>query len=221
MPGELRRDRRLAARAALARRHRPPRAAPRPRNASRGRAVDAASMLVVEHARDALDDREAKPEAARHLGTLIEAVELLENRALLRAAGCRARCRRRRCAAVAAAGAAADQHAALGRVFDGVGDEVLQQPPQQPPIGLHREPSRARIRAEPLLAAPAARTRPRAGASSSSMRKANDFRLHGSGVEPRNVEQRAEYLLDGVERGIDIADQAAHPAGRPAARPGW
>ena len=41
--------------------------------------------LVVEHARDALDDREAEPEAARHLGALVEAVEFLEDRLLLRA----------------------------------------------------------------------------------------------------------------------------------------
>ena len=37
--------------------------------------------------------------------------------------------------------------------------------------------------------------------------EADDFRLHGAGVEPRNVEQRPENLFDRVERGIDIADQ--------------
>ena len=34
---------------------------------------------VVEHARDALDDRQAEPEAARHLGALVEPLELPED----------------------------------------------------------------------------------------------------------------------------------------------
>ena len=39
------------------------------------------------------------------------------------------------------------------------------------------------------------------------MRKLSDLRLHRAGVEPRNVEQRAEDLLDRVERGVDVADE--------------
>ena len=39
--------------------------------------------LVVEHARDALHDRQAEPQPARDLGALIQAVEFLEDRALL------------------------------------------------------------------------------------------------------------------------------------------
>ena len=38
--------------------------------------------------------------------------------------------------------------------------------------------------------------------------EADELRPHCAGVEPRDVEQRAENLLDRVERGIDIADQA-------------
>ena len=37
--------------------------------------------------------------------------------------------------------------------------------------------------------------------------QADEFRLHGAGIEPRDVEQRADDLLDRVERGVDIADQ--------------
>ena len=37
--------------------------------------------------------------------------------------------------------------------------------------------------------------------------EARDLRLHRAGVEPRDVEQRAEDLLDRVERGVDVADQ--------------
>ena len=40
--------------------------------------------LVVEHAPDALDDREPEAEAARHLGALLEALELGEHDPLLR-----------------------------------------------------------------------------------------------------------------------------------------
>ena len=52
--------------------------------------------------------------------------------------------------------------------------------------------------------------------------EADELRPHRAGVEPRNVEQRAENLLDRIERSIDVADQrvgvlAARPAA-PAAR---
>ena len=36
-----------------------------------------------------------------------------------------------------------------------------------------------------------------------------ELRLQGAGVEPRDVEQRAQDLLDRLQRGVDIADQAA------------
>jgi hypothetical protein len=38
---------------------------------------------VIERARDALDDREAEPQAARHLRALVEALELAEHGLLL------------------------------------------------------------------------------------------------------------------------------------------
>ena len=51
--------------------------------------------------------------------------------------------------------------------------------------------------------------------------KAHDFRLHRAGIEPRNVEQRPEYFFDRIERSIDIADQLGVVAAALAARPGW
>ena len=54
---------------------------------------------VIEHARDALHDRQAEPEPARDLGALIEPVEFAEDRRASSIAECRGRCRRRRCAA--------------------------------------------------------------------------------------------------------------------------
>ena len=34
-----------------------------------------------------------------------------------------------------------------------------------------------------------------------------EFRLHRPGIEPRNVEQRGENLLDRFERGVDVRHQ--------------
>jgi hypothetical protein len=65
-----------------------------------------------------------------------------------------------------AAPAAADQHAALGRVLDGVGDEVLQQPAQQAAVRAHGQRARHEGELEIPFRAQAARTRPRAGAKS-------------------------------------------------------
>jgi len=41
---------------------------------------------------------------------------------------------------------------ALGRVLDGVGYEVLQQTPQEPPVGADREPARHEFQLELFLA---------------------------------------------------------------------
>ena len=41
------------------------------------------SILWLEHARDALDDRQAEPQPARDLGALVEPVEFLEDIALV------------------------------------------------------------------------------------------------------------------------------------------
>jgi hypothetical protein len=46
--------------------------------------------------------------------------------------------------------------------------------------------------------------------------EADDFRLHGSGIKPGDVQQRAEYFLDCVERSIDVADQLRIAAAGPS-----
>ncbi len=93
---------------------------------------------VVEHARQPLDDRQPEPEAARDPRALLEAMELLEDLAALERGNADAGVVDADLQRLAAA-AAADQHAAARGVFDGVGDEVLQQPPQQRAVGLHRQ----------------------------------------------------------------------------------
>src|SRR5882672_4328268 len=101
---------------------------------------------------------------------------------------------------------AADEHATLGRVLDRVGDEILQQPPQQAPIGPHRERAGHELELQSLLL----RERRELDlelAQELVDAEADDFRLHCAGIEPRDVEQRAEYFLDRVERGVDVADK--------------
>jgi hypothetical protein len=79
---------------------------------------------VVEHARDALDDRQPKSEAARDPRALFQPVKLLEDFAALNNRNpdtgvVNANLQR------LAAPPAADQHAAARGIFDGVGDQVL------------------------------------------------------------------------------------------------
>src|SRR4029453_11949933 len=82
--------------------------------------------LVVEHARDALDDRKPEPQAAGDLGALLEAMKFLEDRALLRVGNAKPGIAHVD-AQPSTVAPATDQHAALRRVLDGVRDEILQQ----------------------------------------------------------------------------------------------
>ena len=107
--------------------------------------------LVVEHARDALDDRQAEAQAARHLGALVEPLELAEDHALLGLRNAEPGVVDVD-AQLAARAPAADQHAALRRVFDGVGDQVLQQPPQQAAVGAHAQRAGHEFQRQALLA---------------------------------------------------------------------
>ena len=167
--------------------------------------------LTAKHASDALDDRQSEAEAARDAGALVEAVELLEHGAPLRLRDADAGVADIDAQARAAA-PAADQHAARWRIFDRVRNQVLQQAPQQAPVGAHREPSRARRRGRDLSRAPAARI-PLRAAHQFVDAEIGHFRLHRAGIEPRNVEQRGEYLLDRFERGVDVADELGVLAG--------
>ena len=84
---------------------------------------------MVEHAGNALDDREAKTETARHLGSLVEPVEFFEYDAFFRVRNANARVEYGDARAPGTV-SATDQHTALRRVFDGVRDQVLQESPQ-------------------------------------------------------------------------------------------
>src|SRR5262249_2000676 len=94
--------------------------------------------FVVENAGDALHDRKAQSQAAGGLGPLIEPMKFLKN-CLLRRSRTAEPGRGQIEAQPAVAAPAAQKHAALERVFNRVRDEILQQPPQQTPIGLDRQ----------------------------------------------------------------------------------
>ena len=160
---------------------------------------------VIEHAREPLDDRQSEPQAASDPGALFEPVKLLEDFTALEKRNADAGIvdADLQCGAVTAA---AHQHAAVRRVFDGVGDQILQQPPQHQPIGFHRQRRRHEGQFQPLGARHRReldfqRTHQVADAET------GDRGLHGAGVEPGNIQQRAEDFLDGFQGVVDVFDQ--------------
>src|SRR5262245_7818062 len=160
---------------------------------------------MVKHAPDALHDRQPEAETARHLGTLVEAVEFAKNQPPLRSWNAEAGVVHLDTQPPACA-AAADQDATAWRVLDGVGDQVLQQPPQQTAVGTDGE----RARHEPQLEALLARQRAELDLELTQQvidANADKIRLHRAGVQAGNVEQRPKNLLDRLERGIDVVDQ--------------
>src|SRR5262249_47735842 len=91
---------------------------------------------VVEHPRDALHDGKAEADAAGRARSLFEALEFAEDKLLLGGRYAEARIPHLD-ADLALVTSATHQPPAAGRVFDGVGNEVLEEPPQQSPIGSH------------------------------------------------------------------------------------
>ena len=103
---------------------------------------------------------------------------------------------------------AADQHPTCGRIFNGVRYEVLQQPAQQAAVGSHDKRAGHESEIEPLC-------RSKGGKFELNLAhqlvdtEACEFRAQRAGVKARHVEERAEDFLHGLERCIDIVDQAA------------
>src|SRR5213078_693824 len=87
---------------------------------------------------------------------------------------------------------AADKHAALWSVFDCVGDEILQQSPQETPVGLDRE--RAGCELEFYSFVLCQRREHHLQLEKQLVNtKSDDFWLHCPGIEAGNVEQCPEY----------------------------
>ena len=160
---------------------------------------------MVEHARDALHDREAKAQPARHLGAFVEPLKFAEDHALLGLRDAEPGVENVDPQPSVAA-SAADQDTALRRVLHGVGDEILQQAPQQPAVRAHAERAWHEGEVEAFRAREWRELELQL-AQQFFDAEVGEFRPHGAGIEPRNVEQRPEDFFDRVERGIDIADQ--------------
>src|SRR5208283_6145797 len=104
---------------------------------------------MVEHATEALDDRQAETQALGDPGALVEPLEFLEHHALS--------IRRDAEAGVPDLDAepirpapASDEDGPTHGVLDGVGHEVLQEPAHQPAIGADRELRGNEPKLEPL-----------------------------------------------------------------------
>ena len=160
---------------------------------------------MAEHATETLDDREAKPQAARDPRPLIEPLELLEHRPLPVGGNAEPGVPDLD-PHLAARAPAADQNAAFQRVFQRIGDEVLQEAAHEAAIGADRK--RARREAQFQSLGPGERRElDLQRAHEVSDRHVGDFRPCRPGVEPRNVEKSAENLFDRLEREVDVARQ--------------
>ena len=160
---------------------------------------------VAEHLADALDDRQAEAEAPHRARRLLEPLELLEDELALRA----------------------------GDAGTGVADQDASRSPRRRtpsstlPVAVYlmaldtrfcstRRSSRRSERTHSRVgtmrsSSPFSRA---SGANSTSSRsntslqgKDGDVGLQPAGVEPRNLDQHVEDLLDGLERGVDVARQ--------------
>ena len=98
----------------------------------------------------------------------------------------------------------ADEHAAGGRVLDGVRDEVLQKPAQQAAVGADRRARSRRRRASGRFSRGDGLELALQLAEELLDAEVRPLRLHGARVEAGDVEEGGEDLLDRVERGVDV-----------------
>ena len=103
---------------------------------------------MPHNAAEALDDGQAKAEAGRCFGRWREALELAEHILLFGFRNAKARIPNLD-HKIGRTPAAAHQHAALGGVFERVRNQVLQQPPQHPPIRAHAQRARRKDQLQP------------------------------------------------------------------------
>ncbi len=104
--------------------------------------------------------------------------------------------------------AAAHEHLARRGILDGVGQQVLEQSAQQPPVGAHPGGAGNGAQLQPL----GARQRGHlTGQRQQDVveRKGGVFRLSGAGVEARDVQKGGEDVLHRFQRGVDVARQLA------------
>ena len=102
--------------------------------------------------------------------------------------------------------AATDKNAPLSRIFNGIGDEILQHPPQQPPVGAHSQAAGHEGQPQALGSGDGLKFQLKLFKDVINTEMA-EFRFHGTGVKTGNFQQRRENFLDSLQRGIDILRQ--------------
>ena len=111
-------------------------------------------------------------------------------------------------------GAAADQHAAVVGVADGVADQVAQDALQQHRVGVAPRARSPRKRsARPFSKAVGSKCR-RSRANSSRIAHRRRVDVDAAGVDAGDVEQLAEQAFQRVDRFVDAVHQRAPPRGR-------
>ena len=160
---------------------------------------------MVEDARKALDDRQSQSKAARNPRALLQPVELLEDLAALENGNADAGVINADLQRPAVA-PATDQHASARSIFDGVGDQVLQQPPQQQTIGFHRQRAGHEGQLQSLGACDRGEFDFQRTHQIADLETCDRGR-HGAGVEPRNIQESTEDFFDRLQRIVDVFDQ--------------
>ena len=98
---------------------------------------------------------------------------------------------------------AADQDPAPVGVAEGIGEEVLQDPPQQRGIGPNRHRGRHPVEAQAVAGRQRREFRPERPEHVRQPEVGEDRRRHPA-VELRHLQQLAEKMLDRIERGVDL-----------------
>ncbi len=113
----------------------------------------------------------------------------------------------------------AQQHLSAGRVFDGIGHQVLQHAAQQPAIRRHPQAGGHDPQLEPFLAGQRLELdlQPLEHVVQGEGR---DVGLEAARVEARDFDQDVEDFLHRFQRGIDVAQRAWPPGRQSGARPG-
>ncbi len=148
---------------------------------------------MLENPGDAVDNRKPQPQPGCRSGALLEPRELPEHGPELGRGNADASIDHLNDHLVATP-PDAHQHPALAGVFDGVGNQILDQPAQQVWVGADINAGWHDRETQVFLA----RYRGKIGDYPQQQvveRKACQLRLHGPGVQPRNIEHRAKNGL--------------------------
>ncbi len=162
---------------------------------------------MAEHLREAAHDGEAEAEAGLAGNVVMGALELLEDRVAPVLGNARSGVADLH-QNVCSPSPDADQHAAMRRVTEGVGEQVLQDAPQHRRVGAHRAAGGEDFQLQPAFLC---EMREFAGERLHDVIQLEgaDFRLHDAGVELGEVEQGADQVFERDQAAVHLIDQRA------------